>query len=63
MTVIESATHSLNEAERQLNLGYKYGESELAYWAAYLDGARAQKHEDDLFWNKLIAESGNGGNE
>lgn len=63
MTVIESATHRLEEAERQLNLGYRYGGSEVSYWAAFLDGARAQKHEDDLFWNKYIAESEDSKNE
>lgn len=57
-SVIESAEHSLTEAERQYNLGSEYANSDMAYWAAYLDGARAQKKEDDRWWNDLIACTG-----
>lgn len=46
-TVIESAEHNLAEAERQYNLGSEYANSDMIYWAAFLDGARAQKKEDD----------------
>lgn len=53
--VIESAEHSLAEAERQFNLGSECDNSDMAYWAAYLDGASAQKKEDDRWWNNLIA--------
>lgn len=53
-SVIESAEHSLTEAERQYNLGSEYANSDMMYWAAYLDGARAQKKEDDGWWDNLI---------
>ena len=56
-SVIESAEHSLTEAERQYNLGSEYANSDMMYWAAYLDGARAQKKEDDRWWNNLIADT------
>lgn len=45
-SVIESAEHSLAEAERQYNLGSEYARSDIFYWAAYLDGALEQKRED-----------------
>lgn len=45
-SVIEYAEHSLTEAEHQYNLGSEYARSDMMYWAAYLDGARAQKKED-----------------
>lgn len=54
-SVIESAEHSLAEAERQFNLGSEYAHWDMMYWFAYLDGARAQKKEDDRCWNNLIA--------
>lgn len=54
-SVIESAEHSLTEAERQYDLGSEYARSDMAYWVAYLDGARAQKKEDDRWWNDLLA--------
>lgn len=54
-SVIEYAEHSLTDAERQYNLGSEYARSDMSYWAAYLDGARAQKKEDDRWWNNLIA--------
>lgn len=57
MSIIESAEHSLAEAERQYDLGSEYAHSDMIYWAAFLDGARAQKKEDDRWWNKLVADS------
>ena len=54
-SVIASAEHNLTEAERQYNLGSEYARSDMSYWAAYLDGARAQKKEDDRWWNNLLA--------
>lgn len=54
-SVVESAEHSLAEAERQFNLGSEYARSDMIYWSAYLDGARAQKKEDDRWWNDLLA--------
>lgn len=45
-SVIEYAEHRLTEAEHQYNLGSEYAHSDMMYWAAYLDGARAQKKED-----------------
>ena len=44
MTVIEKAERRLQEEIRQNDLGADNGHL-LAYWAAYLDGARAQKKE------------------
>lgn len=44
MNVIEFAEHRLEEEERQRELGADNDHS-IAYWAAYLDGARAQKRE------------------
>ena len=55
--MIESAEHSLTEAERQYDLGSEYARSDMRYWAAYLDGARAQKKEDDRWWDNLIADT------
>lgn len=52
MTVIERATERLAEEERQYNLGAENSQ-DLAYWAAYLDGAKAQKKEDDAEIAKL----------
>lgn len=46
MTVIERATERLAEEERQYKLGAENSQ-DLAYWAAYLDGAKAQKKECD----------------
>lgn len=45
MSVIERAEQRLAEAERQNRLGAD-NDHDLAYWAAYLDGARAQNEED-----------------
>lgn len=44
MTVIEQAERRLQEEIRQNDLGSDNGHL-LAYWAAYLDGARAQRNE------------------
>ena len=44
MAVIERAEQRLQEEIRQNDLGSDNGHL-LAYWAAYLDGARAQKKE------------------
>lgn len=44
MSVIEKAEKRLQEEIRQNDLGADNGHL-LAYWAAYLDGARAQKNE------------------
>lgn len=44
MTVIERAEQRLAEEERQHELGAD-NRYDLHYWAAYLDGARAQKRE------------------
>lgn len=41
MTVIEFASKRLNEE------GHHPDSNDALYWAAYLDGARAQKKEDD----------------
>lgn len=45
-TVIERAVGRLASEERQHDLGADNAH-DLAYWAAYLDGARAQKREDE----------------
>ena len=45
MTVIERAEQRLKEEERQHILGAE-NEHDMAYWAAYLDGANAQLRED-----------------
>ena len=44
MSVIEKAEARLQEEIRQNDLGADNGHL-LAYWSAYLDGARAQKKE------------------
>ena len=43
---IASAEHSRDEAERQYRLGSEDSLSDMAYWAAYIDGAMAQLRED-----------------
>ena len=45
-TVIESAESRLSDAERQYGLGFDDARVDMAYWAAFLDGAHAQKKED-----------------
>ena len=47
-SVICSAEHSLAEAIRQEKLGYEYALIEMNYWSAFLDGAIAQKAEDEF---------------
>ena len=44
MSVIEKAEARLQEEIRQNDLGADNGHL-LAYWAAYMDGARAQRDE------------------
>lgn len=46
MSVIEFAEHRLAEEERQHELGAD-NRYDLHYWAAYLDGARAQKKKNE----------------
>lgn len=46
MSVIERAEQRLNEEERQHELGAD-NRHDLHYWAAYLDGAKAQRKEDE----------------
>lgn len=48
MSVIERAEKRLQEEIRQNDLGADNGHL-LAYWSAYLDGARAQKTELTTF--------------
>ena len=45
MSVIEKAESRLQEEIRQNDLGADNGHL-LAYWSAYLDGAKAQRTED-----------------
>lgn len=45
MTIIQYAEKRLNEEIHENDLG-AYNEGLLAYWSAYLDGARAQREED-----------------
>jgi hypothetical protein len=52
MTVIDRALERLDEEMRVHDFGAE-NEKDLAYWAAYLDGARAQKCEDDAEIKKL----------
>lgn len=46
MSVIEKAEKRLQDEIRQNDLGADNGHL-LAYWAAYLDGARAQRKENE----------------
>ena len=46
MSVIERAERRLQEEIRQNDLGADNGHM-IAYWSAYLDGAKAQKTESD----------------
>ena len=55
MAVIEKAEQRLQEEIRQNDLGADNGHL-LAYWAAYLDGARAQKKELTTFPSRKEAE-------
>lgn len=55
MTVIEKAEARLQEEIRQNDLGADNGHL-LAYWSAYLDGARAQKRELTTYPSRKEAE-------
>ena len=55
MTVIEKAEQRLQEEIRQNDLGADNGHL-LAYWSAYLDGARAQKKELTTYPSRKEAE-------
>lgn len=55
MTVIEKAERRLQEEIRQNDLGADNGHL-LAYWAAYLDGARAQYRELTTYPSRKEAE-------
>ena len=52
MTVIDRALERLDEELRVHDFGAE-NDKDLAYWGAYLDGARAQKREDDAEIAKL----------
>lgn len=51
MSVIEFAEKRLQEEIRENDMGADNGHL-LAYWAAYLDGARAQRNELTRFPSK-----------
>lgn len=57
MSVIEKAEQRLQEEIRQNDLGADNGHL-LAYWAAYLDGARAQLRELTTYPSRKEAEHG-----
>lgn len=59
MTVIDFATHSLEHSERQYELGNSASFDDMKYWAAYIDGAKAQKREDLHTMRALSAEKEN----
>lgn len=46
MTIIEFAEQRLEEEIRQNDLGAD-NMDDIRYWVAYLDGAKAQKKEDE----------------
>lgn len=52
MSVIERAEQRLQEEIRQNDLGADNGHL-LAYWSAYLDGARAQMRELATFPSRM----------
>ena len=52
MSVIERAEKRLQEEIRQNDMGADNGHL-LAYWAAYLDGARAQMRELTTFSSRM----------
>ena len=56
MSVIERALERLKEEERQNRLGADNDDT-LRYWAAYLDGARAQKKELTTYPSRKEAEA------
>ena len=57
MTVIERAEKRLEEeAQRERTMyltGRESNTNDLLYWAAYLDGARAQKRETIEKWHEV----------
>lgn len=53
MNVIEFAEKRLAEEEHQNHLGLD-NDDNLRYWAAYLDGARAQKRELITAYNEAL---------
>lgn len=53
--VIQRAQQRLAEEEHQLLLGAD-NEDVVKYWAAYLDGAKAQQKENDHYEQLRIAE-------
>ena len=55
MSVIEFAEKRLQEEIRENDMGADNGHL-LAYWRAYLDGARAQKRELTTFPSRKEAE-------
>lgn len=55
MSVIEFAEHRLAEEEHQRELGAD-NRYDIQYWAAYLDGARAQMKELTTFPSRKEAE-------
>ena len=55
MSVIERAEKRLQEEIRQNDLGADNGHL-LAYWSAYLDGARAQMRELTTYKSRKEAE-------
>ena len=55
MSVIEKAEARLAEEERQRELGAD-NRYDIQYWAAYLDGARAQMKELTTFPSRKEAE-------
>ena len=55
MSVIEFAEKRLQEEIRENDMGADNGHL-LAYWSAYLDGARAQKKELTTFPSRKEAE-------
>ena len=56
MSVIERAEQRLQEEIKQNDLGADNGHL-LAYWSAYLDGARAQKKELTTYPSRKEAEA------
>ena len=56
MSVIERAEQRLADEERQHELGAD-NRYDLHYWAAYLDGARAQKKELTTYPSRKEAEA------
>lgn len=55
MTVIEKAERRLQEEIRENDMGADNGHL-LAYWSAYLDGARAQMRELTTYPSRKEAE-------